>query len=233
MTKAELAARVAAQASMSRAGADAAVNAMFSTIADALADGETVTIAGFGTFSTKSRSPRQGRNSRTEENITIAASNRPSFNAGKTRRDAVNESLRSKRISLRRPMTVPAPARSASTAVRTGNHRDVRGKREGFRRSIERGNICAVHTRALQASLVVAPHTWRHELNPAAAMRTGAQTTYYNRFRGSCGERHSCTRALRSDDEHDVPGTCTNHPSHPTAWRLHGSDGRRKHPACS
>ena len=58
MTKPQLAARVAAQASMSRAGDDAAVNALFSTIADALAGGETVTIAGFGTFSTQSKSAR-------------------------------------------------------------------------------------------------------------------------------------------------------------------------------
>ena len=55
MTKTQLAARVAAQVSMSRAGADAAVNAVFSTIADALAGGETVTIAGFGTFLARRR----------------------------------------------------------------------------------------------------------------------------------------------------------------------------------
>ena len=90
VTKAQLAARVTAQASMSRAGADAAVNAAFSAIADALAGGETVTIAGFGTFSTKSRPARQDRNPRTGETIAIAASTAPSFKAGKTLRDAVN-----------------------------------------------------------------------------------------------------------------------------------------------
>ena len=90
MTKAQLTDRVAARASMSRAGADAAVNAVFSTIADALAGGETVTIAGFGTFAINSRPARRGRNPRTGENITIAASNRPSFKAGKTLREAIN-----------------------------------------------------------------------------------------------------------------------------------------------
>ena len=63
---------------------------MFSTIADALAGGETVAITGFGTFSIKSRPARQGRNPRTGENITIAASNRPSFKAGKTLRETIN-----------------------------------------------------------------------------------------------------------------------------------------------
>ena len=52
MTKAQLADRVAAQRSMSRVGADAAVNAVFSGIADALAISETGTICGFATFST-------------------------------------------------------------------------------------------------------------------------------------------------------------------------------------
>ena len=90
MTKAQLAARVATQASMSRTGAAAAVNAVFSAVADALASGETVTIADFGTFSTKSRPARQGRNPLTGESITIAASSRPSFKALKTLRDVAN-----------------------------------------------------------------------------------------------------------------------------------------------
>ena len=64
MTKGQLAARVADQTRMSRAGADAAANAVFSTIAHALAGSETVIIAGFGTFSTKWRPARQGRDPR-------------------------------------------------------------------------------------------------------------------------------------------------------------------------
>ena len=90
MNKAELTARVAARTSMSKAGADAAVSAVFTTIADVLASGETVAIAGFGTFSTRSRPARQGRNPRTGESIAIAASTAPSFKAGKTLRDAVS-----------------------------------------------------------------------------------------------------------------------------------------------
>ena len=52
-------------------------------------EGETVTIAGFGPFSTRSRPARPGRNPRTGETTTIAASITPSFKAGKTLRDAV------------------------------------------------------------------------------------------------------------------------------------------------
>ncbi len=90
MTKSELSTQVAAQASLTKASADAAVSAAFSAITDALANGETVTLTGFGTFLVRSREARQGRNPRTGESITIAASNVPAFKAGKALRDAVN-----------------------------------------------------------------------------------------------------------------------------------------------
>ena len=92
MNKSELASRVAAEAPLPKAAADRAVNAMFSVIAQALARGETVTIAGFGTFATRSRAARQGRNPATSERIAIAASTAPSFKAGRTLRDAVKRS---------------------------------------------------------------------------------------------------------------------------------------------
>lgn len=90
MKKSDLASHVATQASLSKAAADGAVSAVFAAISDALAREEAVTIAGFGTFSTKRRPARQGRNPRTGESITIAASKVPSFKAGKSLRDAVN-----------------------------------------------------------------------------------------------------------------------------------------------
>ena len=90
MNKSELSARVAEAASMSRTEADTALTAMCSIIADALAAAETVAIAGFGTFSTRRREARKGRNPRTGESIAIPASNVPAFKAGKTLRDAVN-----------------------------------------------------------------------------------------------------------------------------------------------
>ena len=90
MTRTELSARVAAT-SLSKADAAAAAGAVFSTIADALARGETVTVAGFGKFATRDRAARTGRNPRTGEAVAIAASRVPGFKAGKALRDAVNE----------------------------------------------------------------------------------------------------------------------------------------------
>ena len=89
MKKSDISNSVAAATSLSKVDAEGALNAVLSAISDALARGESVTIAGFGTFSVKSRPERKGRNPRTGESITIAASRAPSFKAGKTLRDAV------------------------------------------------------------------------------------------------------------------------------------------------
>lgn len=92
MNKSELSSRVAADASLSKAEAGTVVDAVFSNICEALARGETVAIAGFGTFSTRARAARQGRNLRTGEPLAIAASKAPAFKAGKALRDAVRGS---------------------------------------------------------------------------------------------------------------------------------------------
>ena len=90
MTRAELRARIAAATTLSKPDAAAAAGAIFSTIADALTRGETVTIAGFGKFTTRDRPARSGRNPQTGEAVAIAASRVPAFKAGKALRDAVN-----------------------------------------------------------------------------------------------------------------------------------------------
>ena len=90
MNKSDIVSRVAAQSSLSRAAADSVVNAVFTAIGDGLAQDEAVAIAGFGTFSIKKRSARSGRNPRTGEPITIAASSVPGFKASKALRDAVS-----------------------------------------------------------------------------------------------------------------------------------------------
>ena len=73
MTKADLTAQVAANTDMTKKDADKAVNAVFEALSRALANGEKVTISGFGTFEVRERAERQGINPRTQEPITIAA----------------------------------------------------------------------------------------------------------------------------------------------------------------
>ncbi|MFP5350777.1 MAG: HU family DNA-binding protein [Gammaproteobacteria bacterium] len=90
MNKTELIDKVAQSADMNKASASRAVEAIFDTIAASLREGDSVTLTGFGTFSVSNRSARNGRNPRTGETITIAASRNPKFKAGKGLKDAVN-----------------------------------------------------------------------------------------------------------------------------------------------
>jgi len=90
VNKAELIDMVADSADLSKAAAARAVDAVFDGITESLQGGDTVTLVGFGTFSVSARSARTGRNPRTGESITIAASKAPKFKAGKGLKDAVN-----------------------------------------------------------------------------------------------------------------------------------------------
>lgn len=66
------------------------VEATIKAIQDAVIAGEKVQLIGFGTFETVERAERQGRNPKTGEAMTIAASKAPKFKAGKAFKDAVN-----------------------------------------------------------------------------------------------------------------------------------------------
>ena len=94
MNKGEMAERLAARTGLNKAAARDAVDGVFATIAEALANGEEVRIAGFGCFGTKSRPARTGRNPRTGEAVSIPASKSLAFKAGKTHKDAVNAGQR-------------------------------------------------------------------------------------------------------------------------------------------
>lgn len=89
MRKTELVNAVADATDMGVRQADDVVSAILEHITNAMSRGEVVSLAGFGTFSVKSRSPRTGRHPRTGEVITISAVNVPTFKAGKNLKDAV------------------------------------------------------------------------------------------------------------------------------------------------
>jgi len=90
MNKSELIDAVAESADLSKADATKAVDAFAATVTDALNQGDQVTLVGFGTFTVRERAARTGRNPRTGESISIAASKVPGFKAGKALKDAVN-----------------------------------------------------------------------------------------------------------------------------------------------
>lgn len=90
MTKAELISRVSPIAGMTLREAGYAVDAVLDAITLALADGEDVTLQGFGTLSVKHREARAGRNPATGATIQIPASKTVSFKPGKALKDAVS-----------------------------------------------------------------------------------------------------------------------------------------------
>ncbi|MDD6620400.1 MAG: HU family DNA-binding protein [Eubacteriales bacterium] len=89
MNKTELAAAVAAKTGLSKKDSEAAVSAVLDSVKDALAEGDKVSLIGFGTFSVKVRAARTGLNPRTKETIEIPAAKVPAFKAGAALKDAV------------------------------------------------------------------------------------------------------------------------------------------------
>jgi DNA-binding protein HU-beta len=90
MNKNDLVQAVADEANLSKADAGRAIDAVVSAIGNALKQGGSVSLVGFGTFLVRERAARTGRNPRTGEEITIAAAKNPVFKAGKALKDAVN-----------------------------------------------------------------------------------------------------------------------------------------------
>jgi DNA-binding protein HU-beta len=84
MTKAELAAKIASAAGITKSQAEKSVDGFVSAVSGALATGDKITLVGFGTFSVGERAQREGRNPRTGEKIVIPASKAVRFKAGKT-----------------------------------------------------------------------------------------------------------------------------------------------------
>ncbi|AOT10576.1 nucleoid-associated protein HU-beta [Pseudoalteromonas luteoviolacea] len=90
MNKAQLVEKIANDADISKTAAGRALDALTSAVTEALKDGDSVALVGFGTFSVKERAARTGRNPQTGAEIQIPAANIPSFKAGKGLKDQVN-----------------------------------------------------------------------------------------------------------------------------------------------
>ena len=90
MNKADLIARIAEDADLSKKSAEAALNAFIDAVEVALKKGDKVQLVGFGSFEVTQRAARKGRNPQTKEEIKIPASKAPVFRAGKALKDLVN-----------------------------------------------------------------------------------------------------------------------------------------------
>jgi len=89
MTKSDFVDQVASTSGLSKKDAGTAVDAVLGTIENALKSGDEVSFTGFGKFHVAQRGAREGRNPRTGESMTIAASKVPRFTAGSGLKKAV------------------------------------------------------------------------------------------------------------------------------------------------
>ena len=90
MTKKELIDVVAADANITKKDAKAAIEALLTAVEDALAKGEDVSFAGFGTFKVKTRAARNGVNPQTKAPVVIPEAKVPTFKPGKALKDKVS-----------------------------------------------------------------------------------------------------------------------------------------------
>jgi len=92
MTKVELAARVADRVHLTNSQAEGVINFVLKCITEALRDGDKVELRGFGSFRSRSRNARQGRNPRTGEVVQVPSKRVPFFRAGKDLQEGVRRS---------------------------------------------------------------------------------------------------------------------------------------------
>ncbi len=89
MNKGELVDAVAAKANITKKQADQVISAFLEVVTEAVANGEKITLVGFGSFERRERSEREGRNPKTQETTTIPATRVPAFSPGKQFKEKV------------------------------------------------------------------------------------------------------------------------------------------------
>jgi DNA-binding protein HU-beta len=89
MNKGELVDKVAEKANVTKKEADAVLSAALETIMEAVSEGDKVTLVGFGSFESRERKAREGRNPKTGQKMTIPETKVPAFSAGKLFKDKV------------------------------------------------------------------------------------------------------------------------------------------------
>jgi len=91
MNKAELINAIAAQTGLSKKDTESTLNSFVNVVSDELAKEEKVQLIGFGTFETRKRAARKGRNPQTGKELKIDAATVPAFKAGKALKEKVNK----------------------------------------------------------------------------------------------------------------------------------------------
>ena len=90
MTKADLVVDVMRLGDLTRTDAETIVETIFDAVVGALRSGDKIEIRGFGSFRTRQRNPRIGRNPKTGARVEVPAKRVPYFKPSKDLRDLVN-----------------------------------------------------------------------------------------------------------------------------------------------
>ena len=91
MNKGELVNAIAAKTGCTKKASEESLNAVLEVIKEALVKGDKVQLDGLGSFETKTRAARKGKNPQTGSEMKIPACKAPSFKAGKALKDVVNK----------------------------------------------------------------------------------------------------------------------------------------------
>src|SRR6516165_2527508 len=103
MTKADLIEEVSRATELSRKDSEVIVETVFDSIVKSLRSGDKIEIRGFGSFRTRARKSRIGRNPKTGARVEVPAKNIPYFKPSKELKDVVNGA------PAAGPSTAPAP----------------------------------------------------------------------------------------------------------------------------
>ncbi len=90
MTKAELVDEVARASELTRKHSEVIVDAVFTSIVEALQGGDKIELRGFGSFRLRKREPRKGRNPKTGDKVDVPPKRVPYFKPGKELKDLIN-----------------------------------------------------------------------------------------------------------------------------------------------
>lgn len=93
MTKADIIDRIATGTGLTKIETEAVVNGFMTTVVQALQEGDSVELRGFGSFRAQLRAARTARNPRTKEKVKVAARYVPVFKPSKDFRESVDQAL--------------------------------------------------------------------------------------------------------------------------------------------
>src|SRR6202050_5157906 len=113
MTKADLIDEVSRLAELTRKDSEVIVETIFDSVVRSLRAGDKIEIRGFGSFRTRQRKPRMGRNPKTGEKVEVPAKKIPFFKPSKELKDLVNEGIAGAAAPPAAPVTPAAPSTPA------------------------------------------------------------------------------------------------------------------------